>query len=78
MLRILIGLGKKLVLADTLALTGAELGYASRPSHAWTIVLAYTFRIYFDFSAYSDLAIGFSRPARDRDAGEFFVSCTGR
>jgi alginate O-acetyltransferase complex protein AlgI len=60
-LRILIGLGKKLVIADTLALTGAELTYASRPSHAWTIVLAYTFRIYFDFSAYSDVAIGFSR-----------------
>lgn|GEM_PF-1675749 len=59
--RILVGLGKKLVLADTLALTGAELAYVSGPVHAWTIVLAYTFRIYFDFSAYSDLAIGFSR-----------------
>ena len=59
--RILIGLAKKLVLADTLALTGAELAYVSGPAHAWTIVLAYTFRIYFDFSAYSDLAIGFSR-----------------
>jgi alginate O-acetyltransferase complex protein AlgI len=61
LLRILIGLGKKLVIADTLALTGAELGYVVGRSHAWTIVLAYTFRIYFDFSAYSDLAIGFSR-----------------
>ena len=60
-LRILIGLGKKLVIADTLALTGAELAYATGQAHAWTIVLAYTFRIYFDFSAYSDLAIGFSR-----------------
>lgn len=59
--RILIGLAKKLVIADTLALTGAELTYVSEASHAWTIVLAYTFRIYFDFSAYSDLAIGFSR-----------------
>lgn len=61
-LRILIGLVKKLVIADTLALTCAELtqGVTSR-QHAWTIVLAYTFRIYFDFSAYSDLAIGFSR-----------------
>lgn len=61
LLRILIGLGKKLVLADTLALTGAELDNVVGRSHAWTIVLAYTFRIYFDFSAYSDLAIGFSR-----------------
>jgi alginate O-acetyltransferase complex protein AlgI len=59
--RILIGFGKKLVLADTLALTGAELPHVTGPTHAWTIVLAYTFRIYFDFSAYSDLAIGFSR-----------------
>ena len=61
LLRILIGLGKKLVLADTLALTGAEIDNIGGPAHAWTIVLAYTFRIYFDFSAYSDLAIGFSR-----------------
>lgn len=60
-LRILSGLAKKLVIADTLALTGAELGNATSRAHAWTIVLAYTFRIYFDFSAYSDLAIGFSR-----------------
>jgi alginate O-acetyltransferase complex protein AlgI len=60
-LRILIGLAKKLVIADTLALTGAELGHVTGRSHAWTIVLAYTFRIYFDFSGYSDLAIGFSR-----------------
>jgi alginate O-acetyltransferase complex protein AlgI len=60
-LRILAGLGKKLVIADTLALTGVELAYVRGRSHAWTILLAYTFRIYFDFSAYSDLAIGFSR-----------------
>src|SRR4029453_12795355 len=62
-LRILIGLGKKLVIADTLALTCAELipGQVTSRQHAWTIVLAYTFRIYFDFSGYSDLAIGFLR-----------------
>jgi alginate O-acetyltransferase complex protein AlgI len=60
-LRILIVLAKKLVIADTLALTGAELGHVTGRTHAWVIVLAYTFRIYFDFSAYSDLAIGFSR-----------------
>jgi len=60
-LRILSGLAKKLVIADTLALTGAELGTVTSRTHAWTVVLAYAFRIYFDFSAYSDLAIGFSR-----------------
>ena len=61
LLRILIGLAKKLVIADTLALTAAELNNLTGRAHAWTIVLAYTLRIYFDFSAYSDLAIGFSR-----------------
>ena len=60
-LRILIGLAKKLVVADTLALTGAELESVQTPGHAWTVVLAYGFRILFDFSAYSDLAIGFAR-----------------
>jgi alginate O-acetyltransferase complex protein AlgI len=62
-LRILAGLAKKLVIADTLALTCDELahGPVAGRAHAWTIVLAYAFRIYFDFSAYSDLAIGFAR-----------------
>ena len=59
--RILIGLAKKLIIADTLALTVAELEAVSSPSHAWTVVLAYGFQIFFDFSAYSDLAIGFAR-----------------
>lgn len=59
--RILIGLAKKLIIADTLALTVAELQAVRSSSHAWTVVLAYGFQIFFDFSAYSDLAIGFSR-----------------
>jgi alginate O-acetyltransferase complex protein AlgI len=60
-LRILAGLAKKLVLADTLALTVSEVSYVSTPMHAWTIAVAFTLQLYFDFSAYSDLAIGFSR-----------------
>jgi alginate O-acetyltransferase complex protein AlgI len=60
-LRILMGLAKKVIVADTLALTVAELSYVDRPMHAWTIVFAYSLQLYFDFSAYSDLAIGFSR-----------------
>jgi len=60
-LRILLGLEKKLILADTLALTGAEISYAHTTVHAWTIVLAYSLRIFLDFSAYSDMAIGFAR-----------------
>jgi alginate O-acetyltransferase complex protein AlgI len=60
-LRILFGLAKKLILADTLALTGNEISYAQTMTHAWTIVLAYSLRIFLDFSAYSDIAIGFAR-----------------
>jgi alginate O-acetyltransferase complex protein AlgI len=59
--RILFGLAKKLIAADTLALTGDEILYVQTTTHAWTIVLAYSLRIYLDFSAYSDIAIGFAR-----------------
>lgn len=61
LLRILMGLSKKLLVADLLALTVAERSYAATPAHAWVITLAYAVQIYFDFSAYSDIAIGFSR-----------------
>ena len=60
----IIGLSKKVLLADTVAqyasphfdavLTGVHLGLWT----AWSAVLAYTAQIYFDFSAYSDMAIG--------------------
>ena len=60
-LRILMGLVKKVVIADVLALTVAEVGYAATPAHVWKIVLAYSLQIFFDFSAYSDIAIGVSR-----------------
>jgi len=59
--RILVGLAKKLILADTLALTGAEMAHVETGVHAWRIVLLYSLRIYLDFSAYSDIAIGFAR-----------------
>lgn len=60
-LRILMGLFKKVVIADVLALTVAELSYASTPGHVWRVVIAYSLQIFFDFSAYSDIAIGVSR-----------------
>jgi len=60
-LRILSGLVKKTVFADVLGLTAAEMIYADTPAHAWRVVLAYSFQIYLDFSAYSDVAIGVSR-----------------
>ncbi len=55
------GLLKKLVLADTVApVADALFDQATNASvtDAWTGVVAYTLQIYFDFSAYSDMAYG--------------------
>lgn len=55
-----IGLFKKIVIADTLALfvskgfNAGSLGFSA----AWATSLSYTLQIYFDFSGYSDMAIG--------------------
>jgi len=60
--RILAGLAKKHVFADTFALWAAKLnGPELYSAHAWQIlawVAAYGMQIYLDFSAYSDIAIG--------------------
>lgn len=58
-----IGLLKKVVIADTFALF-ANNGYSADVlgfSFAWAMTLAYTFQIYFDFSGYSDMAIGLGK-----------------
>jgi alginate O-acetyltransferase complex protein AlgI len=61
-----IGLAKKVLLADTLAgfvspvFSAAAGGGAPSFVEAWTGVLAYTLQLYFDFSGYSDMAIGAS------------------
>jgi alginate O-acetyltransferase complex protein AlgI len=63
--RFCLGLGKKVVIADNLgtvadgafALPVAGLGVA----HAWIGILCYSLQIYFDFSGYSDMAIGLGR-----------------
>ncbi len=56
-----LGFGKKVLIADPLGAT-ANAGYASVDtigfSDAWTTTLAYTFQIYFDFSGYTDMALG--------------------
>ena len=64
-----IGLAKKVLLADTAAgyadpifaaaASGAEIGLLE----AWVGTLAFTMQIYFDFSGYSDMAIGAARMA---------------
>jgi alginate O-acetyltransferase complex protein AlgI len=63
--RFLIGLGKKVLLANTFAHVAdtifatpiADLGAAN----AWLGILCYTLQIYCDFSGYSDMAIGLGR-----------------
>jgi alginate O-acetyltransferase complex protein AlgI len=61
LVRVLIGLAKKLFVADVLALFVAERPEVRSAGHAWIVVLAFAFQIYFDFSAYTDVAVGFSR-----------------
>lgn len=56
-----IGLAKKVVIADSLSPWVAEVFDKTGPLHfwsAWSGALAYTFQIYFDFSGYSDMALG--------------------
>ena len=58
-----IGLFKKVVIADTVALfvnNGFNLRSFSAPA-AWAVALSYTLQIYFDFSGYSDMAIGLGK-----------------
>jgi D-alanyl-lipoteichoic acid acyltransferase DltB (MBOAT superfamily) len=59
-----IGLAKKVLVADNLApYANALFAAPDEPSLlvAWGGVLAYAFQLYFDFSGYSDMAIGLSR-----------------
>lgn len=87
---LVIGLVKKVLIADRIALlatpafnqaaTGQTLDFFT----AWLGVLAYTFQIYFDFSGYSDMAIGlalmfgirfpanFNSPYRSRSIIDFW------
>ena len=61
----MVGLGKKLLIANNVgmlweaykAMAPGELTVAG----AWLGVLAFTFQIYFDFSGYSDMAVGLGR-----------------
>lgn len=63
--RFALGLVKKVVIADTVApvadaafaSSGGDLTFAA----AWVGLIAYTIQIYFDFSGYSDMAIGLGR-----------------
>ncbi|MBQ8783674.1 MAG: MBOAT family protein [Clostridia bacterium] len=81
-----LGLFKKLVIADTLNIfvnngfNSDELSFAA----GWITSLSYTLQIYFDFSGYSDMAIGlgkmfnidiplnFNSPYKSQSIGEFW------
>ncbi len=86
----LLGLAKKLVLADSFAHL-ADPGFAAAAAglpltliEAWVALLAYAPQIYFDFSGYSDMAIGlaamfgvkfpcnFNSPYQARNIAEFW------
>lgn len=87
-LRFGIGLTKKLIIADPLGIVAGKIfdfqadGLSS--SFAWIGIVAYTLQIYFDFSGYSDMAIGlgrmigfrfpenFNRPYISRSVTEFW------
>ncbi len=63
--RFSLGLAKKVLVANVLAVYANSVFNGTIESlhttQAWLGVLAYTFQIYFDFSGYSDMAIGLGR-----------------
>ena len=63
--RFVFGLAKKVLIADVLGVSADEI-FASHPSDltsaaVWLGILCFGLQIYFDFSAYSDMAIGLGR-----------------
>ena len=62
--RIVVGVFKKFVLADTLAaiaLNGANAAQTTSTLWMWVLLYAYAFRLYLDFGGYTDIAIGIGR-----------------
>ncbi|MDR0853078.1 MAG: MBOAT family protein [Clostridiales Family XIII bacterium] len=63
--RFVFGLGKKVLIANNVALISDSIFNASADTHtiatAWVGAICYTLQIYFDFSGYSDMAIGLGR-----------------
>lgn len=65
MFRFIIGLAKKILIANVMAVQ-VQLIYSSgidsiSSANAWLAALSFTFQIYFDFSGYSDMAIGLGK-----------------
>lgn len=65
--RFALGLGKKILIANTLGKFADDTigqlasGLQLDSTMSWLAILSYTFQIYFDFSGYSDMAIGIGR-----------------
>ncbi len=88
--RIGIGLFKKFVIADSLALGmslgGVDVVLVQSPGRLWLLLYGYAFRLFFDFSGYTDIAIGlgllfgvqlpenFKRPYRQTSLTAFWQS----
>jgi alginate O-acetyltransferase complex protein AlgI len=81
-----LGMGKKILLANPMGHI-ADTAFAAGPQHAadaWFGVVGYAFQIYFDFSGYSDMAVGlalmmgfvliqnFDSPYKSRSITEFW------
>ncbi len=63
-IRFVLGLSKKVFIANAMALRADEVfneGHDITTSAAWIGIISYTFQIYFDFSGYSDMAIGLGK-----------------
>ncbi|MGL5439568.1 MAG: MBOAT family O-acyltransferase [Filifactoraceae bacterium] len=62
--RFIVGLGKKVLIANAMGkwadMAFNDIGQLSTPM-AWLGIIGYTIQIYFDFSAYSDMAIGIGK-----------------
>lgn len=87
-MRFITGLGKKVLLANNAGLLWDQIRVMDTGSlpvlTAWIGIAAYTFQIYFDFSGYSDMAIGlghmfgfrflenFEHPYESKSASEFW------
>ena len=62
--RLALGFLKKFVIADTIALialNGTNAWQVRTAGWTWILLYAYTFQIFFDFSGYTDIAIGLGR-----------------
>lgn len=86
MQRFVVGLAKKVLIANQVGALWEQISAMSAPSAAtaWLGAIAFTFQIYFDFSGYSDMAIGlghlfgfhflenFEHPYESRTVTEFW------